>query len=201
MSATSFAVPEGTHFVISGVEQDPLPGLVESFCSIGVRVTRDVVISGVDGGGDLVNGPGDFWFHTDAVFWSVPPRWMIIQVLEAEQGGELEVADSRSFLAWMPRGTCFFGCRGTGHTVDVVSATAKGTILRYRADYMRPVAGGVCFDALHEHMRSHLPAVSMHLGSLSVGDCLVLDNWTQLHRRRPFQGRRRIRRVWLDGRP
>lgn len=194
-------LPAGGHTVIRSRGDDPLPALLESYSRVGARISRDVVIGGNANCADLIAQPGDFWFHTDGVFWLLPPRWVVIQVLETEGGGELEMANAAPLLSELPEGLCFFGSADAGRTAPVVERTAGGLVLRYRTDYMHPLAGGVELEPLHALIRARLPALSSHLGALSVGDCLILDNWSQLHRRREFIGNRRIRRVWLDGEP
>lgn len=199
-AADAFAPPWGS-FAVLPAEGDPLQRAVEALALAGSEITRDVVVGGPGSGDEMVAQDGDFWYHTDAVFWTTPPRWVIVQVLESEGGGELEVADARPLLARLPPGPCFYGRDGVGVRSDVVTATLRGPLVRYRADYMHEVEGGPALGPLHALLRRELPKLGVGLGNLPPGHCLVVDNWTQLHRRRAFRGNRRIRRLWLDGEP
>jgi alpha-ketoglutarate-dependent taurine dioxygenase len=187
--------------VVRASERDPLPDLLEAFHQSGSWITRDVVIGGMADAPHLVSMSGDFWFHTDGVFWTIPPHWIIIQVLQTEGGGQLEVVDAGPLLEEFPRGECFFGREGIGQTAALVSYCDENPVLRYREDYMIPISGGLDLNALHSQLKNRLFPSSIDLGCLQPGECLVLNNWTHLHRRRAFSGNRRIRRIWLDGQP
>ncbi|MBV9140742.1 MAG: TauD/TfdA family dioxygenase [Pseudonocardiales bacterium] len=47
-------------------------------------------------------------------------------------------------------------------------------------------------------LRKDAPIGSGHREAVAPGECLLVDNWNVLHRRRHFTGRRVIRRLWFD---
>lgn len=161
-------------------------------------VTRDVTI-GAEVRDDLRPQCGDFWFHTDGVFWQTPPRWVAIQVLRADSGGEFELLDGRRMSESIPRGEVAFGRRPLlRSSVYTFGAAAR---IRYRRDYMHAVAGGASIAAIDGVVEAGAADATRVQPRLIAGDCILLDNWRLLHRRLPFAGVRRIRRIWLGGKP
>ena len=192
-------LPElGCATVLRASGEDPLPALVDRCEELGARVLRDVVLGMPGDRMPLSAKPGDFWFHTDAVFLPEPPRWVVIQVLEAEGGGDLHVLDATMLMPLMPPGDVLFGDEGTRHRCPITDQRDGTPYLRYRRDYMSPVPDGADVDAAHMLIESqaalHARRVEPPLARL---DCVILDNWCLLHRRQPFVGRRVIRRLWL----
>jgi hypothetical protein len=143
---------------------------------------------------------GDFWFHTDAAFLAVPPRWTVIAVLEADGGGGLdllpaELIDPDALAApasyRTPRGVL------VSPVLEPLSDGTGVNRLRYRQDRMLPAGDEAALDRAHRAVRAaaHL---AVAVGELPPGECLLVDNWNVLHRRRYFTGRRVIRRLWFD---
>lgn len=166
----------------------------------GAELIRDVTI-GMPGDGDiqLVAETGDFWFHTDAAFLAVPPRWLVIAVLEAEGGGGLDLLPVEHID---PAPLSVRASYLTPEGVQVSPVLEElpdggGPRMRYRRDRMLAVDDA---DALARAHRAVEEAAgrAAPAGELQPGECLLVDNWTVLHRRRPFSGRRVIRRLWLD---
>lgn len=177
---------------------DPCQNIIQAFAEHDFHVIRDVIVSTQDVPGDLRAQAGDFWFHTDGVFLEPPPRWVVIQVLETEQGGELHVLNAASLSESLPEGNVLFGQPHRGVTSPLVAAVASGQqVFRYRQDYMHPLPGGADLEAAHRVVSGHASQDAVSLGSLAPYHCLVLDNWCVMHRRESFLGRRVIRRLWL----
>jgi alpha-ketoglutarate-dependent taurine dioxygenase len=178
---------------------DPCRSIIQAFAEHDFHVTRDVIVSTQDVAGDLTAQAGDFWFHTDGVFLEPPPRWVVIQVLEAEQGGELHVLNAAGLRDSLPSGDVLFGQPHRGVTAPLVVAAASGQrVFRYRQDYMHPLSGGADLEAAHRVVSGLAEQNAVPLGALAPYDCLVLDNWWVMHRRESFSGRRVIRRLWLS---
>lgn len=165
----------------------------------GARVTveRNQVIGSPGDGTALVAEPGDFWFHTDGVFLSVPPRWVFILVLEADTGGAMQVLDTASWLSRLPSAAFWFGRAGKGIAASLCSRAGDVSLIRYRRDYMEQLPGGVGPDVVHGIVQEEAEQHAVTVGELRPGTGLLLDNWRMLHRRTAFCGRRVIRRVWL----
>ena len=166
----------------------------------GARLLRDVTIGMPgDSGAQLVAEQGDFWFHTDAAFLPVPPRWMVIAVLEADDGGGLDLLPVElieSAALSVPASYL----TPEGYRVAPVLEELPGDSgrrVRYRRDRMRAAGPPAELEAAHEAVRAASPGATV-AGELRPGECLLVDNWTVLHRRRPFTGRRVIRRLWFD---
>lgn len=189
--------PECAFALIPGEGSDPCPTIIKAFEQSGFHVTRDIIISTPDTPGHLAAQAGDFWFHTDGVFLDLPPRWVLIQLLEASEGGVLHVLNADSLRGEMPEGDVLFGRPDRGVKVPLVAAVDGRQVFRYRQDYMHQLPGGADLDTAHRVVRDHAARHSILLGSLTPYDCLVTDNWQVMHRRENFVGRRVIRRVWL----
>jgi Taurine catabolism dioxygenase TauD, TfdA family len=178
----------------------PLPRVVEELTGSRVELTRDVTVGMPGDHVDLVAERGDFWFHTDAAFLAVPPRWMVIAVLEADGGGGLDLLPAElinpdalaapvSYLT--PRGVL------VSPVLEPLSDGTGVNRLRYRQDRMLPAGDEAALDRAHRAVcaAAHL---AVAVGELPPGECLLVDNWNVLHRRRHFTGRRVIRRLWFD---
>ncbi|MFI5672572.1 TauD/TfdA family dioxygenase [Streptomyces sp. NPDC051704] len=191
--------PRAVRFA-SGGSSGTLLHRVQELTGGKARLIRDVTI-GMPGDTDieLVAEHGDFWFHTDAAFLPVPPRWMAIAVLEADGGGGLDLLpvehiDPEPLAA-----------RASYLTVEGVQVApileqlpdGQGPLLRYRRDRMIAVDDTAAVEAAHRAVEAAADQV-VTVGELAPGEVLLVDNWTMLHRRRPFNGRRVIRRLWFD---
>ena len=164
------------------------------------EVVRDVTI-GMPGDPDiqLVAEEGDFWFHTDAAFLPVPPRWMVIAVLDAEGGGGLDLLPVELIdPAALSVRASYLTVEGV-HVSPVLEELrdGQGQRMRYRRDRMMAVDDPAALMAAHQAVED-AAAKAPTAGELSPGECLLVDNWSVLHGRRPFSGRRVIRRVWFD---
>jgi hypothetical protein len=171
--------------------------VLEVFAADGLHVNRDVVISNRDQKANLSASKSDFWFHTDGVFMASPPRVMIIELIKAESGGETELLDVTPIKDEIDNITYNYGKQDQYITADIFSDTDKGEIFRYRKDYMWPADKGVDASGLHVLLEAEAEKNALKLGGMQSGDILILDNWRFLHRRRPFKGERKIRRIWL----
>jgi hypothetical protein len=128
-----------------------------------------------------------------------PPRWVVIHVLRSECGGALHVLDTRTIIGQLREwNKVWFGTDAAGVATAPVTDEGKTPIVRYRADYMRPLTEITELGTLHAFLRVHAARAAVALRELSEGDNLVLDNWRVLHRRTAFEGERVIRRLWLD---
>ncbi|MEV0640711.1 hypothetical protein AB0I77_38465 [Streptomyces sp. NPDC050619] len=179
---------------------ESLPTVIESLVGAPLAVQRDLVIGMRGDGTELAAQPGDFWFHTDATFLPVPPRWMVILVQEADSGGALdllpaECLDSGPLTA--PVG--FRTAEGvlTAPVLEPVAGLAPGR-LRYRRDRMTEAGDAGDLEKAHAAISAAAAHSTVSVGELRAGYGLLLDNWTVLHRRHAFTGRRVIRRLWLD---
>lgn len=183
------------HDVVQGSADE----IVAAMIDFGARVVRDVVIDSA-GQGALAAQPGDFWFHTDGVFLTVPPRWVVVEVIRADSGGALHVLDGTQLSEVSQLGGyIWFGNDNGGVHAQIVSRIAGRPCLRYRADYMRDDQRGLTVNAAHASIAALAAINAVALGELPAGSCLVVDNWRVLHRREAFQGARTIRRLWLHG--
>jgi hypothetical protein len=165
----------------------PLPRVVSS-----TRLPGDHV--------DLVAERGDFWFHTDAAFLAVPPRWMVIAVLEADGGGGLDLLPAELIDPDALAAPASYRTSQGVLVSPVLEPLSDGTglnRLRYRQDRMLAAGDEAALDRAHRAVRAaaHL---AVAVGELPPGECLLVDNWNVLHRRRHFTGRRVIRRLWFD---
>lgn len=172
--------------------------LVRSLIEAGYPLFRDVIIGPPRKGADLAPLDGDFWFHTDGAFLPVPPRWVLIQVLQTDGGGALSLLDLTSFRTRLPNARFWFGQGHQGVEAPIFDKVGDLPLVRYRRDYMRALSANE-----NETIRIHglIEEVSrdraLMLGELEPGCSLLADNWRFLHRRAPFVGERSIRRLWL----
>lgn len=177
---------------------DPIQGIVQAFSERAVEVTRDVIIGPPEVCPDLVGQADEFWFHTDGVFLDHPPRWVIVQILEAKHGGQLQVVNATGLHDKLPPGDVLFGNSRKGVIRPLVTNVGDERVIRYRQDYMHQIAGGADIETAHLMVREHAREHATPLSPLEPYDCLVLDNWYVMHRRKKFTGRRIIRRIWLS---
>ncbi|MCT9076526.1 TauD/TfdA family dioxygenase [Streptomyces fulvoviolaceus] len=187
-----------------------LPAVIESLVGAPLTVLRDVVIGMRGDGTELEAELGDFWFHTDATFLPSPPRWMAILVQEADSGGALDLLPAECVdpvpLA-TPVGYRASGGVLTAPVLEPLPGLTPGRV-RYRQDRMTAAGGpdttGIggpdALEEVHDAVLAAAEQATVPAGELRAGDCLLLDNWTVLHRRGDFTGRRVIRRLWLDPR-
>jgi hypothetical protein len=187
----------GGALVLRAQPEDPLPGFLETCARHGVHVARDVVLGMPGDETELTAQMGDFWYHTDAAFLPEPPRWILIQVIQAHEGGNLHVLDVGDLLPQLDVGDAMFGQGEVRLQLPVVDAVGGVQFLRYRRDYMSPVPGGADLECIHALVEAHAEAHARCLGALGPMDCAVFDNWQTLHRREAFGGRRVVRRLWL----
>lgn len=172
----------------------------EEAAPAGFALVRDAVIDSRPGEGDLAAQAGDFWFHTDGCFMTEPPRLLAIVLVEAGPGGALSLLDARAALSHdgglreAARGEAFFGLNGRGVRTPAFVPRPPPGVFRYRRDYMEDAP-----QALHEAV-ARAASDAHELGELRRGEWLIVDNWRLLHRRGPFTGRRRIRRLWWASR-
>ncbi|MDH6575442.1 TauD/TfdA family dioxygenase [Kitasatospora sp. MAP5-34] len=174
--------------------------LVDELTGGASYLVRDVTI-GMPGdeSAELVAEQGDFWFHTDAAFLPVPPRWMVIAVLEAESGGGLDVLPAESIdpAALAVRAAYLTADGSRVSPVLEELPRGRGRRIRYRRDRMLATGAPDGLAAVHRAVETAADQ-AVSVGQLGSGECLLVDNWTVLHRRRPFGGRRVIRRLWFD---
>ncbi|GAA2339036.1 TauD/TfdA family dioxygenase [Streptomyces kunmingensis] len=181
-----------------------LPDFIASLVGIPLVTVRDVVIGMRGDDTELVAQLGDFWFHTDATFVPAPPRWMAILVQEADEGGALDLLPTE-FLD-PARLSALVGYQAqdgtlTAPALEPVPGVARPGRVRYRQDRMTDAGNPMALADVHEAVREAAEQGTVPAGELGPGDCLLLDNWTVLHRRTAFEGRRVIRRLWLDPAP
>ncbi|MFJ3927530.1 TauD/TfdA family dioxygenase [Streptomyces sp. NPDC090022] len=198
-AAATGAAPRAVTFDAGG-GSGRLLRAVEELTGGSAELIRDVTI-GMPGDSDiqLVAEQGDFWFHTDAAFLAVPPRWMVIAVLEADGGGGLDLLPVEHI------DDTALSVRASYLTPDGVQVSpvleelpdGRGRRMRYRRDRMLAVDDADALAAAHRAVEE-AAGLATGAGELRAGECLLVDNWTVLHRRRPFRGRRVIRRLWFD---
>ncbi|MFK0278814.1 TauD/TfdA family dioxygenase [Ensifer sp. NPDC090286] len=163
---------------------------------------RDVEITSAAAKGQLRASRKQFDFHTDGVFWKIPPRWMCIEVLRADAGGALHVVDLRPLaLSLGAIGPVFFGNENAGCVARAADDRDGNWILRYRRDYMHAVDGTepAHWESAHTAVANHVQAQAHRVGELQPNECLFLDNWSFAHCREAFSGERVIRRMWFGG--
>ncbi|MGX1166740.1 hypothetical protein AB7M16_003006 [Bradyrhizobium sp. USDA 372] len=163
---------------------------------------RDIEIASSGSRAQLQASREQFDFHTDGVFWQVPPRWMCIEVLRADFGGALHVVDLRPLSEVLDAfGPVFFGNGNGGLVARAVENHDGSQVLRYRQDYMHSVndAEGVNWGGLHLTAAHHMHRRAHRVGELRANECLFLDNWHFAHFRAAFSGERVIRRLWFGG--
>lgn len=178
-----------------------LPDLIASLVGSPLVTVRDVVIGMHGDTTELVAELGEFWFHTDATFVPEPPRWMAILVQEADTGGALDLLSAECLDP--VRLAAPVGYRApdgvlTAPVLEPVPGVAGPGRVRYRQDRMADTGDPDALAAVHEAVREAAARHTVPVGELRAGECLLLDNWTVLHRRAAFEGRRVIRRLWLD---
>jgi alpha-ketoglutarate-dependent taurine dioxygenase len=196
---TATLAARGWEVLEAGPGGEPLANVIEALTGSGTALLRDVEIGSAGCPGDLVASPEEFAFHTDGVFWKLPPRWICIQVLRADGGGALHVLDLDPLADELRR--CphlWFGTGQGGLVGPVVADGGARPVIRYRRDYMHALedTDTAKLAELHERVGAHAAAAE-RVGELAPGDCLVIDNWRLAHRREAFRGERRIRRLWF----
>lgn len=190
--------PRAVRFTADGTSAR-LPRAVQELTGGDAELIRDVII-GMPGDAHihLVAEQGDFWFHTDAAFLPVPPRWMVIAVLDAEDGGGLDLLPVELI------DPAALSVRASYLTAEGVQVSpvleelpdGRGQRIRYRRDRMMTVDDPAALAAVHQAVED-AAAEAPTAGELRPGECLLVDNWSVLHRRRPFSGQRVIRRLWF----
>lgn len=168
----------------------------------GLTTTRDIVIGMEGDGTPLIAQEGDFWYHTDGVFMSTPPHFVLLQVLEASDGGDFYLLDSSTFLEAVPHIELMFGNDHFKRVYPVISQQDGQSIFRYRMDYMHPIESSSDGDNYNPGLITDLVSKaatqwSIYLGRLKSHEGILIDNWTYLHRRNKFTGRRVVRRIWI----
>ncbi len=160
----------------------------------GFSLTRDVIITSKKTHTNMKAVEGDFWFHTDGSFLSEPPRLIAIVVLEADAGGTLQLLRGDALALPSTHTTYKYGSPSQYVETSIITVIGTTNMYRYRKDYMTPFpkeAEEVIQCAVAQH--------TIHIGELSAGQMLVIDNWSFLHRRMAILGDRTIRRLWFAG--
>jgi hypothetical protein len=190
--------------LLHGTQQsNPVQYVVESLSNISAPITRDVQIGSSGCAGDLLASRDEFEFHTDGVFWALPPRWVCIELLRADSGGALHILDLRPIAEVLSAvGRVFFGRESVGIVGEMLERFDTCQVLRYRRDYTIPLSepDATKLENAVNSVAIHAAAHAVVVGELSLGDCLITDNWRIAHRREAFRGERLIRRLWIGGR-
>jgi hypothetical protein len=175
---------------------DAVSEIQNSFNSI---LKRDVVINSSPTEGELGANTEDFWCHTDGVFINTPPSYVLIQVIEADAGGELCLLDTAHISHVFSKEEFFFGKDENGVKSKIVSydENSQKTIFRYREDYMASLQPNSTLFNENRKITDYVAKAELKIGKLMPGEFLIIDNWRMLHRRRSFTGKRTIRRLWF----
>lgn len=142
---------------------------------------------------------GEFWFHSDACFVTIPPRYIIVEVIERDKGGALSILDCSRIDTDINQDFIF---GNENHSISVPwKASYKGDVIyRYRKDYMkaRTPENNSLLNELHSAVESSFKENAINLGELDRTEYLIVDNWKMLHSRADFSGERTINRYWFD---
>lgn len=128
-------------------------------------------------------GLSQFPWHTDGAHWSMPPRYLIIGCLEAnQQAAETLICEGRNFAA-LNSTTARSSVFRITNSCNSFYATARDTsdrYYRYDPGCMTPVDVGA-----QDIMRAidHQEPEDVHTIEWCAGSFLLLDNWRFLHSR------------------
>lgn len=188
-------LPNNSFEIFNFNEEGLVEELIKDLFDLGIIKERDVIVeSHSRSSTNLTAVLGDFWYHTDGVFLKTTPHWIVIQLLEFEKGGELELLEFSHISENFYNDLYFFGKDNEG----VKSKLYDNNVFRYRKDYMRPISDKNKFRALNKQIEQIHILRKINLPILSKFNCLLIDNWNLMHRRKDFEGVRIIRRIWLS---
>lgn len=172
--------------------------MVSSLSKNKLELSRSVVISS-HGKGDLASSNEEFYYHTDATFQRIPPKYIALQLLAPCDGGEIRIFDSEHILKNFKNERYFFGNQDRGIKAYLYEKSPEDSyIFRYRKDYMRPLSNPSALNSLHNQIIHTTLKHSVSLGYIPLGKILVINNWKFLHMRGSFREERTVRRLWFD---
>lgn len=187
------SLPHNNYLLISP-DKRGLQGVIDNMIELGALLIRNVKIGAKeDDSCDLTAVQGDFWFHTDGVFKDKPPRWVLIQLLECQGGGSIELLPLKKYFKQLPNSKYFFGIGEEGIEKKLI----QEEVFRYKENYMRPIKSLQNFDKLKNEIAQIAQKETIQLGELKLNEILIIDNWSILHRRQSFIGTRTIQRIWM----
>ncbi len=163
-----------------------------------LNLTRSVTISSLIGEGDLQSSNDEFYYHTDATFQLIPPKYIAIQLLKPCEGGEIRVFNSSHLNSKNLEMPCYFGSGDQRILARILDRAPDGSFLfRYRRDFMSPALEESDLERVHQELFLSAQSNSISLGAIPLGKVLVINNWRFLHSRGSFSGERTIRRYWF----
>ncbi|WP_143707404.1 carbon starvation induced protein CsiD [Uliginosibacterium sp. TH139] len=163
-------------------------------------IIRDVIISDADSADtELVASRCEFPFHTDGTFLTIPPKYVVIIVKEAQSGGQISLSNIDSTLK---RTIIGMRAKYRSNTSVFESPIYNESLcmFRYRRDFMSPTNGMLDseFQDMLDDIESKLTNRQILVGKIDPGYGIILNNHNFVHKRSEFAGRRVIRRIWLD---
>lgn len=188
-------LPNNSFEIFRFDKKEYLDELLNDLHALKIDIDRDVIIeSDKQSEYSLTAVKGDFWFHTDGVFLKNSPHWILIQLLEFNSGGELELLNFSHISATYYNDLYFFGKDKEG----IKSKLFNNNAFRYRKDYMQPIDGNKNFIALNIEIERIYIEKKIEIFGFSKFNCILIDNWNLMHRRKDFDGKRTIRRIWFS---
>lgn len=190
----------GYSFIEAGADQEIIKA-VSQLSGNKLNLSRNVTISSLMGKGDLASSNEEFFYHTDATFQKIPPKYIALQLLNPCEGGEIRIFDSALVSKHLTNESYFFG-QGDQKIVAKIQDKSPdcSLIFRYRRDYMISISNPKDSELnhFHEQLFNATQESSTSLGYIPLGKILVINNWKYLHMRGSFTGERTIRRFWFD---
>ncbi len=188
----------GYSFIEAGTDQEIIKA-VSQLSGNKLNLSRNVTISSLMGKGDLASSNEEFFYHTDATFQKIPPKYIALQLLNPCEGGEIRIFDSSLVLKHLTNELYFFGQGDQKIFAKIQDKSPDGSfIFRYRRDYMTSISNDSELNHFHEQLFNATQKSSTSLGYLPLGKILVINNWKYLHMRGSFTGERTIQRFWFD---
>ena len=188
----------GYSFIEAGTDQETIK-VVSRLSENKLNLSRNVIISSLMGNGDLAASNEEFFYHTDATFQKIPPKYIALQLLNPCEGGEIRMFDSALISKYLTNEAYFFGQGDQKIVAKIQEKSPEGSfIFRYRRDYMTSISNDSALNHFHDRLLNATQESSISLGYIPLGKILVINNWKFLHMRGSFTGERTIRRFWFD---
>ena len=131
-----------------------------------LKLTRSVTISSLAGQGDLHAINDEFYYHTDATFQIIPPKYIAIQLLKPCEGGEIRIFDSNHLDPKNMEESCYFGSGDQKILAKICEKAPDGSSLfRYRRDFMFPALKESRLERIHQELLLSTQANSISLVS------------------------------------
>lgn len=191
-------IKKNGYCLIKNVSQKSLNRILNTvISSLNVSISRDIIVTTNPKANELAAHREDFWFHSDATFIPIPPKLVIIHLLEDDSKSCFEIMDTTG-ISLVQNPYLLYGQKGTYIVSQTIIEHNNEKIFRYRKDFTTSLDDNSDSEFISSLVNQFYLSGNFVPINLDVKDLIIIDNWKLLHRRGELKGPRSIRRIWLN---